>query len=77
MGEQPQHEVESGEGKQPFVYELADETLDWMAEAPMGQREDVADEVWGFALATFVDGVPISPRGFDESDRIGGDRRAQ
>lgn len=61
--------------QQPLVYQLVDETMRWMAQAPMGAREDVADEVWAFALATFVDGVPITPRGFDESERFGTDNQ--
>lgn len=49
-----------------LVGQLASETLLWMADEPR-QREDVADEVWAFALSTFVDGVPITPLGYDDS----------
>ena len=63
--------LSGGGEQQPLVYELADETMNWVAEAPMGQREDVRREVWAFALATFVDGTPITPRGFDESEVVG------
>lgn len=52
-----------------LVSELASETLDWMADAPAGERDDVANEAWAFALATFVDGVAVTPLGYRE-DRL-------
>lgn len=52
----------------PLLNDLADETLVWTAGAPEGHREDVADEVWAYALATFVDGTPVTPRGYDVSE---------
>jgi hypothetical protein len=53
-----------------LVSELACETSVWMGNAPRGARPDVCGEVWAFALATFVDGVPITPKGYDESDEL-------
>lgn len=49
-----------------LVNELASETLDWMAEDEPN-RPDVSDKVWAYCLATFVDGVAISPMGYDET----------
>lgn len=51
-----------------LVGQIAGETVDWLAEDR--SRDDVADEVWAFALATVVDGRPITPRGYDESRRF-------
>lgn len=45
---------------------LASETGYWLADDEH-QREDVTDKVWSFALATFVDGVAITPQGYDDS----------
>lgn len=55
-----------------FVNYLGSEVNYWMAGAPRGQREDVSSEVWAFALATYVDGIPITPRGYDVSDELEG-----
>lgn len=52
-----------------ILWDLSSETIDWMAEDPT--REDVADEVWAVSLATFVDGTPITPNGYDVSDKFG------
>lgn len=51
-----------------IVSQLASETLDWMAEDP--SREDVADEVWAFALATHVGEIAITPMGYDVTDQF-------
>jgi len=56
-----------------FLSMLAGETLDWMADAPRGERDDVADEVFAFALASFVDGVAVTPRGYDVTETVGVD----
>lgn len=58
-----------------LVYELAEETIDWMADDPQS-REDVADEVWYFALATFIGGgrnrpTVITPRGVNVGEMYG------
>lgn len=50
------------------VTAIASATIDWMADDH--SREDNADEVWAFALATVVDGVAITPMGFDVSDQL-------
>lgn len=52
-------------GTQSFLGDLASSTLDWMADDP--SRPDPGDEVFAFALATYADGTPITPRGFDVS----------
>lgn len=58
-------------GREPsFLGLLADETVDWMLERPRGEREDISDEVWAFALATFVDGTAITPQGYDETHKF-------
>ncbi|WP_337652662.1 hypothetical protein [Halomontanus rarus] len=57
----------SGGTGRSFISRLADEVTEWMIEDP--SREDICDEVWAFALATFVDGTAITPRGFDETGR--------
>jgi len=57
---------------QSLVSEIAGETLDWMGEDP-GNRDDVADEMWAIALATVVDGVAITPLGYDVSGMLAGD----
>lgn len=54
-----------------LVTELAGETLDWMAVD--SSREDVADEVWAYALATYVDGTAVTPRGYDVTDTLTSD----
>lgn len=56
-------------GGRSLVADLATETLDWMATDQ--SKPDVADEVWAFALATHVEGVPVTPRGFDVSETFG------
>lgn len=53
-----------------LVGQLAAETTDWMAQRPMGEREDVADQLWAFSLATFVDGVAITPLGYDDTEQF-------
>lgn len=45
---------------------LADLVLDWLAEDH--SREDCYDEVVSYALATFVDGTAITPRGYDDTE---------
>jgi len=64
--------TDGGQVNRPTLVDiLVNETLDWMARAPIGAREDVTDEVWAFALATYVDGVPITPRAIvDESVEV-------
>lgn len=62
--------MSSDDTDRSLVYELASETMDWMAAAPMGKREDVSDKVWAYSLATFVDGVPVTPQGYDESHQF-------
>ena len=54
-----------------LVTDLAGETLDWMAVDC--SREDVADEVWAFALATYVDGTAVTPMGYDVTDTLTSD----
>mgnify|MGYP000061891441 CR=1 FL=1 len=49
-----------------FIDELAHETLDWMA-VDEPARPDMTDEVWGYALASVVDGRAITPNGYDET----------
>jgi hypothetical protein len=52
-----------------LVGQLASATIDWMAGDP--SKPDPGDEVFAFALATYVDGVPITPKGFDVSEKFG------
>ena len=58
-----------------LVTELARETLDWMAIDC--SREDVADEVWAFALASYVDGTAITPLGYDVTDTFTSEGRGE
>ena len=53
---------------------LAGVTLDWQAEDH--SREDCFDDVLAFALATFVDGRAITPRGYDETAKFRPERQA-
>ena len=53
------------------VTDLARETIDWMADDPT--REDVADEVWAFTLATYVDGRAVTPFGYDVTETLTSD----
>lgn len=48
---------------------LTDEAVRWMAEDEHARR-DPAGELWAFGLATFIDGVPITPRGYDVSEEF-------
>jgi len=57
-----------------FLNYLGPEVNYWMCRVPRGQRQDVSSEVWAFTLATYVDGVPITPRGYDVSDELDGGR---
>lgn len=59
-----------------LVYQLGSEVNAWMCGAPEGEREDLSDEVWAFALATYVDGVAITPLGYDVSDQLDGGEKA-
>ncbi|MFC7077776.1 hypothetical protein [Haloarcula halophila] len=67
--------VTDGGGNYPlsFLCGLAGEVTDWMAKAPRGEREDISGEVWAYALATFVDGTPLTPRGYVESEHFSPD----
>lgn len=51
-----------------LLTDLAGETLDWMARAPRGDREDCSDVVYATALATYVDGTAITPLGHDVTE---------
>lgn len=55
-----------------IVFELTDETHNWIIAGGQPWREDVSREVLAFSLATFVDGVAISPLGFDETEQLDG-----
>lgn len=46
--------------------DLASETIDFLADNPTAV--DPFDEVLAFTFATFVDGIPVTPRGYDESE---------
>jgi len=55
-----------------LVDELASETIDWMADDR--SKPDAAGDLWAFTLATYIDGTPITPRGFDVSAKFGSGR---
>lgn len=54
-----------------FVSELAAETEAWYAVRPE-ERRDAFRDVLAFSLATYVEGRAVTPRGYDETDRLGG-----
>ncbi len=58
----------SASGNRSLVSILADETLFWMGNDPT--KPDCSDELWAFALGTFVNGTPITPRGYDVNDKF-------